>query len=616
MSSDPNNGGTEPAVQGPRRTTVTQRYRGASVVDEQAVRLVSDLQREPVRVEGRVIHPLPFREALSALYEVVKSDLRYKPKDRSAYHAFQRMRKRSVGLAQLQAQREYYDWLARNDPLAWFVLDPVVTVHPDAILFEVFSKDEGSYAQLRVARDALEVDGPWVCGTTNVDFSEALFSGVQQMRGYRAARLSIGPDAVGVTAGETEVVEKRIQVPDEWLRGFLQVQSSATLARAGIRLTPIELYNVMRHLRMNGDRKGEGRALRLELVPGEPPRVVIEPWEVVLPTTSGPYAGQRPEIIRIWGRRRWMLIRRLLPFVDSVELHLVGSGLPSFMVLRAGRLSLTLGLTGFTAANWSRSLQFDALLPRPGGQGELQQRVLEQLRTSWAADLGALVRAAEATPTAVLSALQALGQQGWVMFDLASGKVRLRPLTAEPLDPVRLAFRNAREREAFDLVEAGVVELVKENQVHGVGVELVANVTVASEQREYRPTFTLDSEGRVRKAECTCHFFRSHGLKEGPCAHLMALRLRYTELLAEREAGRGDVPRTETRTFARRTDQGEAVTQVSLDERSLKVRWGQRTDARFRVQNLFFDSAADARTAFDQRIERLEAAGWLDATAT
>ena len=59
-----------------------------------------------------------------------------------------------------------------------------------------------------------------------------------------------------------------------------------------------------------------------------------------------------------------MLLARLLPFVESVEVHLLGSGLPSFWVLRAGPVTLTLGLSGFTAANWSQAVSFDLLLPR------------------------------------------------------------------------------------------------------------------------------------------------------------------------------------------------------------------------------------------------------------
>lgn len=597
------------------RTEISQRYRGASQVGAGAVRLVADLERAPVRVDGRIREPLLVREALSALHAIVRSDMRYKPKDRAAYVAFQRMRKRSAELAGLRAQREYFDWLARNDPLAWFVLDPVVTVHPDGISFEVFSKDEGTYARLFVARDALETDGDWVCGTTNVDFSDALYDGVQRLRSTGGARLSIAPDAVELAADDDSVVEKRVAVPDSWLRGFLQVQSAATLARASVHLTPMELYNTLRHLRMNADRKRQGRALRVELVPGETPRVVLEPWSWLLETSSGPYTGPRPEVVRIWGRRRWMLLRRLLPFARGADLHVLGSGLPSFLVLDAGAVQLTLGLTGFTAANWSRALQLDTLLPRSGGGDDLQQAILTHLRDAGAADRAQLAEATAAAPEDVLAALQALGQAGHLLFEL-SGRVRLRQLTAAPLQAEALRYRSDAERVAHDLLAAKAIKLTREEVVHGSGTALAAKVTVAADKRTYQVSFTLDDEGRVGKASCTCTAFRSHGLKEGPCPHLIATRLRIEELRIARAKRRGAALLTETRTYARRTEEGEAVTQLSLDKRRLKVRWGLRKSPRLRMQNLVFDTVEDARAAYLGRLERLETAGWLDASAS
>jgi len=594
------------------RTPITQRYRSPSAVAESVVQLMADVRRDPVAVEAAVADPVALREALLALADVVKSDLRYKPRDRTAYLAYSRMKQRSVGLATWRAQRDYFDWLARNDPLAWYVLDPVVTVHPDAILFEVFSKDEGTYAQLKVAREAFTDVGEWRCGTTNIDFSDDLQRGLARLRSYRDTSLTIGADAVSVVTDGAEVVEKRVQVPDTWLRGFLQVQSSVTLARAGIRLKPIELYNVLRHLRLHGDRKGEGRALRVELTPGQSPRLVIEPREVVIHTSSGPYKGLRSEVIKIWGRRRWSLVRRMLPFATDVELHLVGRGLPSFLVLRGPHLSLTLGLTGFSAANWARSLQFDVLLPRAGGGSSAQEQIIDTLRSSWSADAASLSQSTGLSTPQTIAALQAAGQNGWVMFDLPGGRIRLRPLTSEPLDPDELAFRNARERQAHDLVD--VVRSVKENLVHGTGIELSAEVPVAAESREYRPSFTIAPDGIVRDVSCTCHRFRTQGLKQGPCAHVMALRL--WEARRARRTAPDDVLRVEPRTFSRRTDEVEHITQLSIDQRQLQVKWGPRGAERLRVQNLWFDTADEARAAYRERMAQLERKGWLDATAS
>src|SRR5918911_1434386 len=59
-----------------------------------------------------------------------------------------------------------------------------------------------------------------VCGTTNIDFSPALFAGVEQMRSYRETRLSIGKEAVQLAStSAAAVLEKRVHVPDSWLRG-------------------------------------------------------------------------------------------------------------------------------------------------------------------------------------------------------------------------------------------------------------------------------------------------------------------------------------------------------------------------------------------------------------
>lgn len=615
--------GTEPTPEPtPTRTAFTQRYAGQSglAADGARLGLIADLDRAPVTADATIKDPIALREALSALYQVVQSDFRYKPKDRTALMAYRRMRQQSAGMSAWAAQRAYFDWLSRNDPLAWMVLDPIVTVHPDAVIFEVFSKDEGSYAQLTVDKAALDFAAPPTCGTTNIDFSKDLFDGVQRMRSYRETRLTIGRDAVALeTEGAPEVMEKQIKVPDAWLRGFLQVQSAATLADTRFSIAPVDLYNALRHLRLNGDRKRQGRAVRVELVPGEAPRLVLEPWETVIETSAGIYEGRVPQVVRIWGRRRLMLLRRFLPFVESIDVQLLGSGLPGFWVLRAGPLTFTLGLTGFTSANWSRSLTFDVLLPRPEGEQAGRAAVLDWLKENWFGKATAIAKAAGLKPAEGRAVLQSLCQEGLVVYDIARGIFRLRPLAAEPLDPARLAHRNPRERDASDLLATkDAVKITKENRIYGQGLELTGKVTVAAEKREYRPTMLVDDEGRVRKAECTCKFYRANGMKEGPCAHIYAVRLAHARLEAKRAATRGKGRSTitvETRTYSRRKGSTEAIYQLGLDRTRLRIRWGNRGDARLRLQQLVFDSTADARAAYFARIDDLEARGFLDATA-
>src|SRR5262245_34630179 len=186
----------------PEATEVRLAYAGPSaVVTTEAtaqLALFGNLLRDPVKLDGTLNNPLRFREAMSTLYTVVASDYRYVPKDRTAYLAYRRMRAESAHMGLWQAQQAYFSWLVRNDPLAFLLLDPIITVHPDEVLFEVFSKDEGTYAKLGFPRAAFAFDGMLTCGTTNIDFSAALYAGIQQMRSYRQTRVSIGREEVKV----------------------------------------------------------------------------------------------------------------------------------------------------------------------------------------------------------------------------------------------------------------------------------------------------------------------------------------------------------------------------------------------------------------------------------
>ena len=607
-----------------QHTDISLRYAGESRYvtdgDDSRLALFGNLQRDPVHLDGVLKKPIHVREALSALYAVVGSDYRYVPKDRTAYHAFQRMRRESANQGSWRAQHAYFDWLSRNDPLAFLILDPVISVHPDKVFFEVFSKDEGTYANLSISMDAFELTSDPVCGTTNIDFSEQLFQSISRFRSYRQTRLTIGQQGVAVdTDGTDQVLEKKIKIPDSWLRGFLQVQSAALLPTDSFSIAPIDLYNALRHLRMNGDQKGKRRGLRIELVPGEKPRIVLEPWETVLETSQSVYEGREAKVIRVWGRRRLSLLRRMLPMTETIDVHLTGSGLPSFWVLRSKQMTFTMGITGFTASNWSKALDFDLLLPRSlGGSKDTQkplEKIVKHLSKNWREDETGLTKATKLEGEELVQNVQLGCQQGQLMFDVPEQVYRLRPLTEVPLDLERLQFRSRFERSAYDLLHRkNAVSIVSENRIHGSGLELTGKADVAEDRREYRPQLLVSDDGFVGRAECTCNQFRTQGLKAGPCTHLIALRLAHAVQQQKRRAGKGTAITVETRTYSKRTDGDEHVYQVSLNRKRTKVRWGI-VGQKMRIQQLQFSSVDEARDDYLGRVKDLIDRGFLDANA-
>ena len=370
---------------------------------------------------------------------------------------------------------------------------------------------------------------------------------------------------------------------------------------------------------MNGDQKGKRRGLRIELVPGEKPRIVLEPWETVLETSQSVYEGREAKVIRVWGRRRLSLLRRMLPMTETIDVHLTGSGLPSFWVLRSKQMTFTMGITGFTASNWSKALDFDLLLPRSlGGSKDTQkplEKIVKHLSKNWREDETGLTKATKLEGEELVQNVQLGCQQGQLMFDVPEQVYRLRPLTEVPLDLERLQFRSRFERSAYDLLHRkNAVSIVSENRLHGSGLELTGKADVAEDRREYRPQLLVSDDGFVGRAECTCNQFRTQGLKAGPCTHLIALRLAHAVQQQKRRAGKGTAITVETRTYSKRTDGDEHVYQVSLNRKRTKVRWGI-VGQKMRIQQLQFSSVDEARDDYLGRVKDLIDRGFLDASA-
>jgi len=516
------------------------------------VGLSPDLNRAPAFFNGALVDPVSFREAAGALHDVVVADLKYRPADKTAYHKWRAEQIARVGTEYWTARREWMNLLYRTDREAWMVLDPVITVHPDQVFFEAFSKDESSYARLSVEHSAFTDVREFACGTTNIDFSAALYGQFQRIRSNRPTRLEIDPGGLTVQRqGSQDYREKKIDVPDSWVRGFLRVQSAMTLPGVAISVRPMDLYNLCVLMRRRRERKGP-RALRWELTPGAPAQVVLEPWETRLTFAGSTWAGDVPVesnpllrmgvpasetradavVVRTWGRRRLHVLERLLPLADRAEIVLLGRGLPTFYLVRMGRLTFCLGLSGWTRNDWTASARFDLFAPRREVSNELVARLHAELRRSYKLPLAEAASRMQVDPGTAEAALTRLCREGRVMYDRIDRAYRLRELTREPLPIDHLAFRDEREAEAVSILRNARYALASHALVPGKGWEISGEVK-SSTGGVQRPKALVDFDGRLLSGECGCVWHGRNKLRKGPCGHLLALRL-----AAESSAGR------------------------------------------------------------------------------
>lgn len=515
-----------------------------------------DTKRPPTYFIGELGKNVAFREAISALHDVVVSDLRFKPKDRTEYKQWRanqdqqdwqiiaaqrqdlanKIQPLQAELTQLnqnryqrlstfyKARQQYYNYLYEKDRDAWFVLDPVITVHPDEVFFECFSQDESSYGRLGASYEVFKTINEFACGTTNIDYSAALYNEFQKIRSYKTTQFEIDPSGFEVkTTHEAAFKEVKIDLPDSWVRGFLQVSSAMALPATTFDLQPMDIHNICFVLRRHKEKTGP-RGMRYHLKPGEPVRIVFEPWNIEVVCSRSPYQGSSEQVIRVWGRRRLHILERLIPIANKFTIHLLGTGMPSFYVADLGDMSFTLGLSGWTANDWSQAGNFDLMAPRADVDQWTQQLIFDALRENWVESPHSLAQRLDLSPTAVLGALGAYTQAGRAIYDLNKQVYRVRELSREPLPMERLRFANQREETATRFLSNNAVEVTSVQDTQGT-LQLQGNVRDKS--KTYNPALTIDPDERIIAAECTCNWYQQNKLYKGPCEHILALRMQH-----------------------------------------------------------------------------------------
>jgi hypothetical protein len=529
--------------------------------DRTQMSFAPDLTRAPTFFRGELRQNIAFREAISALHDVVISDLRFKPKDKTAYKEWAAQRneidwqliasqRQEVteklqaldaelsSLHRLHAARygeynkavsRYFDYLYQKDRDAWFVLDPVITVHPDEVFFECFSQDESSYGRLGASYEVFQNVGDFACGTTNVDYSAALYDEFQKIRTYKSTVLEVDPTGFGIeTAGEADYKEVKIDLPDSWVRGFLQVNSAMSLPSIQFDLHPIDIYNICFVLRRRKEKQGP-RSMRYILKPGEPVRVIFEPWNQEVVCDRSFYHGDKPEEIRVWGRRRLLILERLIPVARKFTVHLLGTGLPSFYVADLNDLSFTLGLSGWTANDWAKAGNFDLMAPRATVDNWTKQRVFAALQENWVESPDALAKRLKLDRKVILGALSAYTQAGKTIYDLNKQVYRVRELSREPMPIEQLRFANDREATASQFIAQKAVQ-ISDSTIDTAGTLHLVGIVEQGEQ-SYGLTVEIDRDERLVAAYCTCNWHQQNKLFKGPCEHILALRMQHQQNL-------------------------------------------------------------------------------------
>ncbi|MFX1239421.1 MAG: hypothetical protein ACFE8P_17100, partial [Promethearchaeota archaeon] len=105
--------------------------------------------------------------------------------------------------------------------------DPIITIGDETIYFETFSNDMTSYAFLCLNAEAFKNIQEWEPGMTNVDFTPDFINGLRKAGAKSVKSLYVDPNGFGVDTNEETLVEKKVDLPENWnialdnMRGFV-----------------------------------------------------------------------------------------------------------------------------------------------------------------------------------------------------------------------------------------------------------------------------------------------------------------------------------------------------------------------------------------------------------
>tara|TARA_B100002003_G_scaffold187978_2_gene176573 strand:- start:1045 stop:2721 length:1677 start_codon:yes stop_codon:yes gene_type:complete len=414
----------------------------------------------------------------------------------------------------------FWGWVYKQDHRAWIVLDPVVSVQPDAVIFEAFSLDESMYGRVTLPNDQLELNEPLRRGTTNIDFSQQLANEFDRVRSYRPLDLKVGYKNVEISTNLSSAVEKKIDLPESWLKGFLEVQSASAMPKISLNLTPATVSDLLAVLEQKKDNVSP-KSLKFILEPGKKPWIEIEPWGIIIKEQEYFYKGNEIQCIRIWGRRRLMVLKDLLPHATELELELLGSGLPSFWRIRSTDIEMDLGLSGWSSNDWASQTKFSLMSNIDKLNEQEIKRVSSVLFQSNGMSVDEIVTETGLERLTASFALQKLCSRGQAMFDFHKKIYRWRELFPEELIPKDLK-EDPKIKNALKILEANKLNITEKTK-NDQGLHVKAMIQKPKAQDFFDLELNFDKDGRAVKMNCSCIEFKKTSLKKGPCSHLIAL---------------------------------------------------------------------------------------------
>ena len=368
--------------------------------------------------------------------------------------------------------------------------DPIVSAGSGTVRFEGFSGCAGIYARVDVLPEALDGEFSVRGGTTNVDFNSLMLASLGGVRQRDTVLLSVGSKDVAFGFDSGTVVERKVPLPERWLKGLTSVQAYLAGAEPFAEIGRVQALKLFQGI-PRGKLKGDFYLTRRGGAP------VLAP----LAASGG---------VAIGGVNRLLLLEPLLAHADCLKIFAHPTGSATTWQLYFGNVRFSFSLSREPYRGFSgEGAGLDDLVraPAPEAIDALDSLCLanQTFGRDAARDCGIDWPDAATGSRSPEPGLAAMGLLG---YDLDGRAYFYRKL---PYSPARMLALNPRLKNALKLVADGKVEITYkpdgaiEGHVPGSGV---------------RHTVLLEAGA----ARCTCAWTGKYGNTRGSCKHILAVR--------------------------------------------------------------------------------------------
>lgn len=366
--------------------------------------------------------------------------------------------------------------------------DPVITCSRDIIRLESFSACGSAYARMDVASDAC--DGDFLGkGTTNVDFQQSLRDALAAITADCELGLGIGKSEVELSVDEQEFVERKVQLPVRWLRGFAEVaayQANMVLVHS---VAKVAATRFLQGLPGDAGEKADYY-------------VLLRRGELSLSQQK------QADAVKVAGLARLKALKSLAPYLDGLSIYADESGRASSWLFKVGpyTFEFVISATAYRGFSGEGQLLYDLA-------SDETERFLPQVRAAlnWQTKIekSQLATQCGTNLDTIKSCLSKLASSGLVGYDCSTGDYFHREL---PFKPSRTVVLNPRLRGAKKIIEDNVIEVTDASadfvqaRVAGSGVTHIVS-------------------GNNDSWTCTCVWHAKHQGERGPCKHILSVRM-------------------------------------------------------------------------------------------